>query len=323
MNATQNNTVSIRTPFNKRERTGDRRVLVNGRWQHVDPQACGDALAAWNRLQPSARHYMNSYYRYHLENETSVPALLNKLAELRGIISDGEFRTREEIQSIVNAHGLPVYQGGNHVAIHSGPLVKGELGGRIGVITMIDPDTAKSIDWPNERPFDVAAGLEVQEQQLRVMEAVYKPEVMVHVIKCLRLANQEVRDPKTGKPIAGKTGNDVTRGHSIDQIVLDIENDARNNPEKYIMRLQVRSFIVLTLGYWGRGKSVAEAAKECRKNGAQKSQAAVVKMIIGDETPEVDRDGYLIHDAGSECYDVLWNVKLGALMAAEPNKSRS
>lgn len=43
--------VRIITPFNRRERT-DRRILVNGRWQKLDPQAAG--VLAWLRAESQA-----------------------------------------------------------------------------------------------------------------------------------------------------------------------------------------------------------------------------------------------------------------------------
>jgi hypothetical protein len=43
--------VKIITPFNRRERT-DRRILVNGRWMRLDPQASN--VLAWLRAESQA-----------------------------------------------------------------------------------------------------------------------------------------------------------------------------------------------------------------------------------------------------------------------------
>lgn len=51
------------------------------------------------------------------------------------------------------------------------------------------------------------------------------------------------------------------------------------------------AFLVQSLGYWGRGATVKEAAKQCHKAGASSKGDAVVHLIIGDDKPEISSDG--------------------------------
>ena len=74
-----------------------------------------------------------------------------------------------------------------------------------------------------------------------------------------------------------------------------------------------RCFIVMVLGYWGRGKTIKEAAQNCAKSGGRRTDRTVVKLILNDETAEVGSNGYLIHDNGSEIIDIGNGLKLGQL----------
>jgi hypothetical protein len=67
-------------------------------------------------------------------------------------------------------------------------------------------------------------------------------------------------------------------------------------------------------GYWGRGKDVEEAAKNCIKEGASRSHNASVLLIVGDTTAEVNSHGYIIRAAGSHNIRVISRVRLGALL---------
>jgi hypothetical protein len=58
------------------------------------------------------------------------------------------------------------------------------------------------------------------------------------------------------------------------------------------------AFIITTnSGHWGRGKTIAEAAKTALKAGGRRTDRATVTLVINDETPEVNKSGYLITDS--------------------------
>jgi hypothetical protein len=67
-------------------------------------------------------------------------------------------------------------------------------------------------------------------------------------------------------------------------------------------------------GYWGRGKEVEEAAKQCIEEGGCRTGNASVFLIIGDTTAEVNSYGYIIREAGSYNITVISHIKLGALL---------
>lgn len=70
------------------------------------------------------------------------------------------------------------------------------------------------------------------------------------------------------------------------------------------------SYIITANGYWGRGKTVAEAAEACRKSGAPRTFKACLTIVINDETPEVNEAGYLIteSDATSRCVGLIGTI---------------
>jgi hypothetical protein len=79
--------------------------------------------------------------------------------------------------------------------------------------------------------------------------------------------------------------------------------------------LQVSCFLVISHdGYWGRGKTVEEAASVCAREGASRTHPASVLLIVGDETAEVNEGGYVVRDAGSYNITVIGRIKLGALL---------
>lgn len=67
-----------------------------------------------------------------------------------------------------------------------------------------------------------------------------------------------------------------------------------------------RCFIVMTFGNWGRGKSLPEAAQKCIESGARKTACCYVNLIVGDDTAQVNSNGFICRDAPSE------NILIGA-----------
>lgn len=73
-------------------------------------------------------------------------------------------------------------------------------------------------------------------------------------------------------------------------------------------------FIVMVLGYWGRGKTVKEAAMKCRKSGGSNGNRAIVRCIINDDEPTVNGMGEICRAPGSQNIDCGNGYKLGQLL---------
>ncbi len=56
-----------------------------------------------------------------------------------------------------------------------------------------------------------------------------------------------------------------------------------------------RIYIVSVLGYWGKGKTLKEAAEQCVKAGGRKSDKALAWLVLGDTTAEIDSNGRLCY----------------------------
>ena len=68
-----------------------------------------------------------------------------------------------------------------------------------------------------------------------------------------------------------------------------------------------RCFIVMTLGYWGRGETLKQAALNCKKTmGGVPGARACAFLIEGDDKATVDGMGCICRDSGSE------NITIGA-----------
>lgn len=83
-------------------------------------------------------------------------------------------------------------------------------------------------------------------------------------------------------------------------------------------------FVVLVLGYWGKGNTLEEAARNCHKEGAKLSAKVVARMFC-NVTPTqqkeivVDSFGTINHPFGTECHRVIspadgHKVTLGSIM---------
>jgi len=55
-----------------------------------------------------------------------------------------------------------------------------------------------------------------------------------------------------------------------------------------------KAFMVQVLGYWGRGKTLPEAAQNCYRAGASRNDSTIIDLIIGDETPEIANQGMTV-----------------------------
>lgn len=142
---------------------------------------------------------------------------------------------------------------------------------------------------------------QIQQQDLWTWKAILKPDAYRKLIEAVKQQGK-VTDPY-----------DVLRGDSLGQLVADMRNAARKDFEQAAMGLQTAFYIVMVLGYWGRGKTVKEAAIQCKEQGAKSGQRAIVRLFIGDETPEVSKDGDLLYEAWAEMYRVADGISLGSL----------
>jgi hypothetical protein len=87
---------------------------------------------------------------------------------------------------------------------------------------------------------------------------------------------------------------------------------ARNDLLKY---LEASCYLVISHdGYWGRGDTIDQGARNCLKQGAARSGSASVLLILGDETAEINEAGYVIRDAGSHSITVIGRIRLGSLI---------
>lgn len=62
-------------------------------------------------------------------------------------------------------------------------------------------------------------------------------------------------------------------------------------------------YIVAVLGYWGRGKTLKEAATQCVKAGGRKNDKALVWLVLGDDNAGIDTQGRSYHEEYAK-----WNV---------------
>jgi hypothetical protein len=79
-----------------------------------------------------------------------------------------------------------------------------------------------------------------------------------------------------------------------------------------------KAFLVQALGYWGRGKTLKEAAVNCSHAGASLGARCIVDLVIGDDTPEVTNNGMnLTVEEGSTILRIGKWFKLSNLVALE------
>jgi len=77
------------------------------------------------------------------------------------------------------------------------------------------------------------------------------------------------------------------------------------------------AFVVMVLGYWGRGATIKEAAFKCKSQGASVNERAIIRLILGDDKPEVNGSGSMLREQGSVNVIIGNGFKLGALLKLE------
>ena len=70
-------------------------------------------------------------------------------------------------------------------------------------------------------------------------------------------------------------------------------------------------------GYWGRGGTIAEAARQIRKEGARATEKCALFLILGDDNPSVNGAGYICREQGSQ------NFKLGVVTVGQAMRMES
>lgn len=79
----------------------------------------------------------------------------------------------------------------------------------------------------------------------------------------------------------------------------------------------MHTFIVMVVGYWGRGNSLPEAARNCKANGCRVSERAAAWIITGDDKASVNDRGYIERAPNSENIMIGNNFKLGQLLKSQ------
>jgi hypothetical protein len=79
--------------------------------------------------------------------------------------------------------------------------------------------------------------------------------------------------------------------------------------------LEATCYLVISHdGYWGRGDTVDEGARNCVKQGASRSGSASVLLVLGDKTGEINEAGYVIREARSHSITVIEKIRLGSVV---------
>ena len=74
------------------------------------------------------------------------------------------------------------------------------------------------------------------------------------------------------------------------------------------------SFIVVSLGYWGRGNTLGDAAQNCLRAGARRKDDCYAQLVIGDDKPEITSGGMLEREQGSDVLRIGNLFKLSVLL---------
>lgn len=91
-------------------------------------------------------------------------------------------------------------------------------------------------------------------------------------------------------------------------------------------------FVVMTLGYWGKGETVQKAAQNCIQAGSRKTEPALVRLIISPtDIPDLEQQvsvngmGEIVYPQDCEVIPVFSpqnsRVKLGSLSIKTSTKT--
>lgn len=88
------------------------------------------------------------------------------------------------------------------------------------------------------------------------------------------------------------------------------------------MNSKYQTFVILTAGYWGKGRTITEAARNCRKQGGKGNVVCRMFPETTDKQHEkitVDNYGAINYPEGLECIRIVspaegHKVKLASLI---------
>jgi hypothetical protein len=81
--------------------------------------------------------------------------------------------------------------------------------------------------------------------------------------------------------------------------------------------MKKQSFLVLVMGYWGRGETLKAAAARCQRVGGRPNDRAIVRLVLGDDKPAITDGGYMERDGDSEMVVIGSGFKLRDLLKLE------
>jgi hypothetical protein len=77
-------------------------------------------------------------------------------------------------------------------------------------------------------------------------------------------------------------------------------------------------FVVLTLGYWGKGQSLSQAAQNCHQAGSRKTEPALARLIMSPtDLPDLEKQ-VTVNDVG----DILYPQTCEVIPLFSPQNSR-
>jgi hypothetical protein len=77
-------------------------------------------------------------------------------------------------------------------------------------------------------------------------------------------------------------------------------------------------FVVVTLGYWGKGEDINEAALNCHEAGSPKTEPALARLIISPtDLPDLKKQ-VVVNDVG----DILYPQTCEVIPIFSPTNSR-
>lgn len=75
--------------------------------------------------------------------------------------------------------------------------------------------------------------------------------------------------------------------------------------------------IVMTCGYWGKGASIALAAKNCHEAGGHKTEHSLARLIIASDLPDLEK-----HVSVNGCGDIVYPAQCKVIPLFSPKNSK-
>lgn len=170
-------------------------------------------------------------------------------------------------------------------------------------------DYLKRCERNKLQSLSVEMAIEIQQEQLVEYRMILKPMVFSKLKELVELGNDESN--RLQNPAL------ICRGDNIREI---LSNYFRHNPEE--TEIQKKTYVVVVFGYWGKGSTVAEAATNCFKAGAGKTDKALIYLYSGEGEKEITVDGMgnIHYPLTMESFRIGNGFKLGNLMDVDKEK---